>query len=46
MYGTNDSASKIPSGLGLQPGSQGYTNSYKDYMQRIITAVLAAGKTR
>ncbi|MBZ0156689.1 MAG: hypothetical protein K8I29_10845, partial [Alphaproteobacteria bacterium] len=44
MYGTNDSASKIPSGLGLQPGSQGYANSYKDYMQRIITAVLDTGK--
>jgi lysophospholipase L1-like esterase len=46
MYGTNDAwFPAIPSGLGLNPGDGGYSGSYKDNMQRIISAILAAGKT-
>ena len=32
------------SGLGINPGDPGYIGSYKDNMQRIIDAILAAGK--
>ncbi len=35
----------VPSGWGLIPGDPGYSGSYKDNMQRIISAILAAGKT-
>jgi lysophospholipase L1-like esterase len=46
MYGTNDAwIPPIPSGKGLNPGSIGYSGSYKDHMQQIISAVLGAGKT-
>jgi lysophospholipase L1-like esterase len=46
MYGTNDAwVPPIPSGKGLNPGNDGYSGSYKDHMQQIISAVLAAGKT-
>jgi len=47
MYGTNDARfpSPVPSGLGLNPGQPGYNGSYKDNMQKIISAILAAGKT-
>ncbi|MEW5743938.1 MAG: chitobiase/beta-hexosaminidase C-terminal domain-containing protein [Nitrospirota bacterium] len=45
MYGTNDSKADVPSGLGHRSGTAGYTGSYKENMQRIITAVLNAGKT-
>ena len=46
MYGTNDSwFPAVPSGLGLHPGDPGYSGSYKDNMQRILSAILAAGKT-
>jgi lysophospholipase L1-like esterase len=46
MYGTNDAfIPAVPSGMGLNPGDAGYIGSYKDYMQRIISAILAAGKT-
>jgi len=48
LYGTNDSDSRfgppVPSGLGLNPGNPGYNGSYKDNMQRIITAIKASGK--
>ena len=44
MYGHNDVAGGTPSGLGLVPGSPGYTGSFKDYMQRMITAIRNAGK--
>jgi lysophospholipase L1-like esterase len=50
-YGTNDSGGSLPlpSGLGLNPGDPGYAGSYKDYLQRVIDAVvrpppLGAGK--
>ena len=33
-----------PSGLGLNPGDPGYIGSFKDNMQQIIDAILAAGK--
>jgi lysophospholipase L1-like esterase len=46
LFGTNDSDPSFPnpSGLGLIPGQPGYNNSYKDYMQRIISAITTAGK--
>ncbi len=43
-YGTNDAAAPVPSGLGLHSGDAGYAGSFKDNMQRIITAVQTAGK--
>jgi lysophospholipase L1-like esterase len=46
MYGTNDARfPAVPSGLGLNPGQPGYSGSYKENMQTIISAILAAGKT-
>ena len=50
MYGSNDAygdntTAAVPSGMGLIPGEPGYSGSYKDNMQRIISAILAAGKT-
>jgi len=46
LFGTNDSdpSSPTPSGLGLSSGQPGYNNSYKDYMQRMVTAIKGAGK--
>jgi lysophospholipase L1-like esterase len=44
MYGHNDASAQRPSGLGLTPQNPGYAGSYKDFMQRIITAVRATGK--
>ena len=44
MYGHNDFLAGRPSGLGLVQGNPGYTGSYKDYMQRMITAIRTAGK--
>jgi lysophospholipase L1-like esterase len=46
MYGTNDARlpGAVPSGKGLRPGDPGYSGSYKENMQRIISAILAAGK--
>jgi len=43
-YGTNDSGLARASGLNLKPGDTGYAGSYKDYMQRVINAINAAGK--
>ena len=40
-FGRNDS---FPTGQGLSPGNSGYAGSYKDYMQRIITNLVQAGK--
>jgi len=46
LYGSNDAfIPAIPSGMGLFSGIAGYSGSYKDNMQRIISAILAAGKT-
>jgi len=47
LYGTNDADTSVaprPSGQGLNPGNPGYAGSYKDYMQRIISAIKTAGK--
>jgi len=47
IYGANDSsagAGPVASGLGLIPGDAGYAGSFKDNMQQIIDAVVAAGK--
>lgn len=46
MYGTNDAfIPAVPSGMALNPGNPGYNGSYKDNMQRIISAIIAAKKT-
>jgi lysophospholipase L1-like esterase len=46
LYGSNDAfIPAVPSGMGLNPGDDGYIGSYKDNMQRIISSVLGAGKT-
>jgi len=46
QYGTNDAlpTMQVPSGTGLEPGEEGYTGSFKDNLQQIITAVLRAGR--
>ena len=46
MFGTNDASlpAPIPSGKGKAPGDAGYRGSYKDNLQRILSAILAAGK--
>lgn len=46
LFGTNDSggAMPVPSGFGLQSGDSGYSGSYKDNLQRIITSLKNAGK--
>lgn len=46
MYGTNDANNPpVPSGMGALPGEPGYGGSYKENMQRIVSAIVAAGKT-
>lgn len=46
MFGTNDASlpGPVPSGKGKGPGDPGYRGSYKDNLQKIISATLAAGK--
>ena len=46
MYGTNDARlpGPVPSGKGKFPGDAGYRGSYKENMQRIISAIRSAGK--
>ena len=46
MYGTNDAslARPVPSGKGLRSGDPGYRGSYKDNMQKIISAIRSAGR--
>ena len=44
QYGSNDAGGNLPSGLGLNPGDSGYNGSYKDNMQRMISAIKTAGK--
>jgi len=48
QYGSNDAdilRPPVPSGLGLNPGEAGYSGSYKDNIQRILSAIILAGKT-
>ncbi len=47
MYGTNDASlpRPVPSGKGLNPGDRGYDGSYKANLQKIVSAILVAGKT-
>ena len=49
LYGSNDAdtffGGPTPSGKGLLPGNAGYSGSYKDNMQRIISAIVFGGKT-
>jgi lysophospholipase L1-like esterase len=46
LYGSNDAFNPpVPSGLGLNPGDPGYSGSYKENMQQIISAIISAGKT-
>jgi lysophospholipase L1-like esterase len=44
LFGSNDAGQNLPSGLGLNPGDPGYSGSYKDNMQRMIFAIVAAEK--
>jgi lysophospholipase L1-like esterase len=46
MYGMNDARlpGPVPSGKGKRPGDPGYSGSYKENMQRIISAIRSAGK--
>ena len=46
MFGTNDARLPrvVPSGKGLRPGDPGYSGSYKENLQRIISAIRSAGK--
>ena len=43
MFGTNDSASGTPSGLGLSPGDAGYADSYKSSLQVLIDRIVGDG---
>jgi lysophospholipase L1-like esterase len=49
QYGSNDAYNAnhpaLPSGKNLLPGDPGYAGSFKDNMQRIISAIDNAGKT-
>ena len=50
MYGSNDAyndntTAAVPSGAGKRPGDPGYDGTYKDNMQKIISAIIAVGKT-
>lgn len=46
LFGTIDANAFMPtpSGRGLQPGDPGYSGSYKDNLQRMITTLLNAGR--
>ena len=46
LYGANDARSSLilPSGLGLDPGDPGYAGSFKDNLEQIMSAILAAVK--
>jgi lysophospholipase L1-like esterase len=46
QWGTNDADAydDVPSGLGLNPGDDGYAGSFKDHLKQIIIAVNNAGK--
>lgn len=45
MFGTNDASRGVPSGKGLLPGDSGYSGSFKDSMQKIISSLKVANKT-
>ena len=45
LYGTNDAAFSVPSGVGLEAGNPGYAGSFKDNMQQIISTIVSSGKT-
>ena len=47
LFGTNDADpifANVPSGKGLNPGDAGYNGSYKDNMQKMISAIKTVGK--
>ena len=45
LLGTNDAYwTGLDSGVGLEPGQPLYAGTYKDYMQQIISTVVASGK--
>lgn len=44
MFGTNDSKRPIRSGKGLLPGASGYSGSFKDSIQRIVTSLKQSNK--
>ena len=46
LFGTNDANPLVntPSGRGLNPGDPGYNGSYKDNLQKMISAIKTAGK--
>jgi lysophospholipase L1-like esterase len=46
QYGTNDANPwlPVPSGLGLEPGGDGYPGTFKDNMQQIINAINVDGR--
>ena len=46
MFGTNDTSGAVPrsSGLGRSPGQSGYSGSYKDNMNRIVSAIINDGR--
>ena len=48
QLGTNDAkipGGATPSGLGMQPGVQGYEGTFKHNIQQLITAIITAGRT-
>ena len=44
LYGANDRLNDLPSGLGTNPGAEGYPHNYKSYLQQIVTKITSAGK--
>ena len=44
LFGSNDAFIPVPSGWNLMPGDPGYAGTFKDNMQRMITAIEQSGK--
>ena len=44
LYGANDAAFNVASGVGKSPGQAGYLGSFKGNMQQLIDAIRNAGK--
>jgi len=44
LHGANDRLSMLPSGLGTDPGAEGYPHNYKSYLQQMINMITSAGK--